>query len=106
MLRAIGYQRNMVMLSFLMESGFIAISGIVLGLALGLTFAWSLFSGGAIGSNTSGISYTVPWAQVGAVTAFALIAFLFMTWLPAAPLRRRQSPKRYATNRESVYPSQ
>ncbi|HKS91597.1 MAG TPA: FtsX-like permease family protein [Tepidiformaceae bacterium] len=83
MLRAIGYQRNMVMASFLMESGFIAISGILLGLILGLTFAWSLFHSGNIGSDTSGIAYTVPWAQVGAVTAFALVASLLMTWLPA-----------------------
>jgi ABC-type antimicrobial peptide transport system permease subunit len=83
MLRAIGYQRRMVMLSFLIESGFIAISGIVLGLALGLTFAWSLLSSGNVGTDTGGVSYTVPWAQVGAVTAFALIASLLMTWLPA-----------------------
>lgn len=88
MLRAIGYQRRMVMLSFLMESGFIAISGIVLGLALGLTFAWSLISSGNIGTDTTGIAFSVPWGTVGLVTAFALVASLLMTWLPARAASR------------------
>ncbi len=90
MLRAIGYQRRMVQLSFLLESGFIASSGIVLGLALGLSFAWNLFTGGAVGSgsSTANVSFTVPWAQVLGVTAFALIASLVMTWLPARAASR------------------
>ncbi len=83
MLRAIGYQRRMVQLSFLLEAGFIAISGIGLGLTLGLTFAWSLFTSGEFGATSQGIPFTVPWLQVGAVTAFALVASLFMTYLPA-----------------------
>ena len=82
-LRAIGYQRRMVELSFLFESGFIALSGIGLGLLLGLSLAWSLFTSGALGAAASDIHFTVPWLQVGAVTAFALIASLVMAWLPA-----------------------
>lgn len=90
MLRAIGYKRRMVQLSFLFEAGFVAVSGIVLGLGLGLTFAWSLFTSGATdgGNSTSGIAFTVPWLQIGAVTAFALIASLFTTWLPARAASR------------------
>jgi putative ABC transport system permease protein len=92
MLRAIGYQRRMVQLSFLLESGFIALSGIALGLILGLSFAWNLFTGGEVGgggaSSTANIAFTVPWGQVLGVTAFALIASLVMTWLPARAASR------------------
>jgi len=88
MLRAIGYQRRMVQLSFLLESGFIAVSGILLGLALGLTFAWNLFDSGEFGETSSGISFTVPWAQVTLVTAFALLASMVMTYLPARAASR------------------
>jgi ABC-type antimicrobial peptide transport system permease subunit len=83
MLRAIGYQRRMVQLSFLLESGFIAITGILLGLLLGLTFAAVLFTSGEFGATTSDISFTVPWAQVGVVTAIALGAAVLTTYLPA-----------------------
>ncbi|HKS91009.1 MAG TPA: FtsX-like permease family protein, partial [Tepidiformaceae bacterium] len=83
MLRAIGYQRRMVELSFLFESGFIALSGIGLGLVLGLSLAWSLFTSGALGETVSDVHFTVPWLQVGAVTIFALVASLVMAWLPA-----------------------
>ncbi|MCC6382426.1 MAG: ABC transporter permease, partial [Dehalococcoidia bacterium] len=88
MLRAIGYQRRMVQLSFLFESGFIALSGIVLGLVLGLTFAWNLFSSGEFGDTTQGLSFTVPWLQVLVVTAFAFTASMLMTWLPARAASR------------------
>ncbi len=87
MLRAIGYQRSMVQLSFLLESGFIALSGIVLGLGLGITFAWSLFSSDEFGS-ANGIAFTVPWTQIGAVALFAFVAALVMTYLPARAASR------------------
>jgi putative ABC transport system permease protein len=83
MLRAIGYQRSMVQLSVLLESGFIAASGIILGIGLGLTFAWSLFTSGEFGETSKGIAFTVPWLQLVAVVAFAFIASLLMTYLPA-----------------------
>jgi putative ABC transport system permease protein len=88
MLRAIGYKRSMVQLSFLLESGFIAISGILLGIGLGLTFAWSLFTSGEFGETSKGVAFSVPWVQLGAVTAFALIASLAMTYVPARAASR------------------
>ena len=83
MLRAIGYQRSMVQLSFLLEAGFIAGSGIILGLVLGLTFAWNLFTSGEFGDTSNGVAFTIPWIQVGAVTLFAFVASMIMTYLPA-----------------------
>lgn len=83
MLRAIGYKRSMVQLSFMLEAGFIALSGIILGLGLGLSFAANLFTSGEFGETAKGTSFTIPWAQVGLVTAFAFVAAMVMTYLPA-----------------------
>lgn len=87
-LRAIGYKRSMVQLSFLLESGFIVSSGIALGLGLGLTFAWNLFTSGEFGATSKGVPFTIPWGQLAAVTAFAFIAALVMTYLPARAAAR------------------
>jgi ABC-type lipoprotein release transport system permease subunit len=83
MLRAIGYSRRMVQLSFLLESLFIAVSGILLGLVLGLAFAANLFTSGEFGATTRGLGFTVPWGQVGLMAGIALVMSLLMTFLPA-----------------------
>jgi len=83
MLRAIGYKRSMVALSFLLESGFIALSGILLGLTLGLSLAWVLFASGDIGEEAKGADFVVPWINLGIVCAVAFVASMVMTFLPA-----------------------
>ncbi len=88
MLRAIGYKRSMVQLSFLLESGFIALSGIGLGLLLGISFAANLFTSGEFGASTRGLEFTVPWVQIGAMTGFAFVASMVTTYLPARAASR------------------
>ncbi len=88
MLRAIGYQRSMVALSFLFESGFIALSGIVLGLGLGLSLAWVLFTSGEFGEETRNSTFVVPWLEVGIVSGIAFAASMLMTFLPARAASR------------------
>ncbi len=83
MLRAIGYQRSMVALSFLFESGFIAVSGIVLGLGLGLSLAWVLFVSGDIGEEAKGAPFIVPWLNLAVICGIAFGASMLMTFLPA-----------------------
>ena len=83
MLRAIGYQRSMVALSFLFESGFIALSGILLGLVMGVSFAWVLFTSGTVGEEARGFEFTVPWVQIFLICGLALAASLVMTYFPA-----------------------
>jgi ABC-type lipoprotein release transport system permease subunit len=90
MLRAIGYSRRMVQLSFLMESAFIALSGIILGLVLGVGFAANLFTSGEFGATTEGLRFTVPWGQIGLMTGIAIVMSLFMTYLPARAASRVQ----------------
>lgn len=88
MLRAIGYQRSMVALSFLFESGFIALSGILLGLTLGLSLAWVLFTSGDFGEEARNIDFTVPWLDLLVISGIALGAAMLMTFLPARSASR------------------
>lgn len=83
MLRAIGYQRSMVALSFLFESGFIALSGILLGLGLGLSLAWVLFKDGQFGEETRSVNFVVPWLNLAIICGVAFVASMVMTFMPA-----------------------
>ena len=82
MLRAIGYQRAMIALSFLLESGFIALVGIALGLILGITFSWSVIASGGI-PGTEGASFVIPWRYLIVIASIAFAASLVMTYFPA-----------------------
>ncbi|MGE5595987.1 MAG: ABC transporter permease [Hyphomicrobiales bacterium] len=88
MLRAIGYQRGMVALSFLFESGFIALSGILIGLVLGLSLAWVLFTTGDVGDEIEGQAFVVPWLNIAIICAIAFGASMLMTFLPARSASR------------------
>ena len=88
MLRAIGYQRGMVALSFLFESGFIALSGILLGLGLGLSLAWVLFTQGEMGTASDGVNFVVPWLNLAVICSIAFCASMLMTYLPARSASR------------------
>ncbi len=88
MLRAIGYQRSMVALSFLFESGFIALSGILLGLSLGLSLAWVLFTSGDFGEEARNIDFTVPWLDLAVISGIAFLSSMLMTFLPARSASR------------------
>ena len=80
-LRAIGYSRGMVQLSFLLESSFIALLGIGLGLVLGLLTSMNVIS--SIRYEESDIRLVVPWAQVLLIVVVAYVLSLLTTYLPA-----------------------
>ena len=78
----------MVALSFLFESGFIALSGIIIGLTLGLSLAWLLFTSGEVGEEAKGAGFVVPWIRILVITAIAFAASMLMTFLPARQASR------------------
>ena len=88
MLRAIGYQRSMVALSFIFESGFVALSGIVMGAVMGVSLSWVLFTSGGIGDASEGGNFIVPWLQLIVICGIAFGASLIMTWFPAQSASR------------------
>jgi putative ABC transport system permease protein len=82
MLRALGYQRNMVATSFLLESLVIAILGVGSGTIMGLILSYNLINSDQV--NDSGFSgFTAPWGVIAFFVIASLLAAAVMTWIPA-----------------------
>ncbi len=75
MMRAIGFQRHSVTLSFLMEAGFIASAGIILGSILGIFLGYTLWYDEF---RPIDFEFFIPWFKivfVGIVSLFATLVF-------------------------------
>jgi putative ABC transport system permease protein len=79
-LRALGYQRGMVSLSFLIETTFLVGMGGLAGTVLGLVLARNLFTSDAAASSAS---FTVPWTIIIVIAVLTNAAALLTTWLPS-----------------------
>jgi putative ABC transport system permease protein len=88
MMRALGFQKGQVRLVFLIESSFIALLGIGIGVALALGFSGTLIDN--ISQNIPGLEYQVPWSELLLVILVGYVASLLTTYLPA-----RQASKIY-----------
>ncbi len=82
MLRAIGYQRGTVALSFLLESSFIALMGILSGVIGAVILARNLITSDYF-SSTGGLEFVVPWVEVVVMAGGAYIFALLMTYWPS-----------------------
>ncbi len=85
-LRAIGFQKSMVQLSFLLESSFIALLGILLGVALGVAPSAQIID--EMAKSFPGLKYEVPWFNIITVVVVAYVASLLTTYLPARQAAR------------------
>lgn len=81
MLRALGYQRGMVSASFLIESLFIAVTGVIVGVATGMVLSRNLIASGNAGAQAN--SMVVPYGQIALFVIIALVAAFVMTVIPA-----------------------
>ena len=81
MLRALGFQKGQVRLVFLLESSFLALLGIGLGVALGAALSNQVISG--LTEGLAGATYQVPWTLLGVVVVLSYVASLLTTYLPA-----------------------
>jgi putative ABC transport system permease protein len=86
MLRALGFQREMVSWIFLIESSFVALLGIGLGSGLALIPASQTIVD--MSTDIPGLVFKVPWAEIGVVFGLAYSMTLFTTWLPAVQASR------------------
>ena len=84
-LRSLGFLPSQVRAAFLLESGFVALEGIIVGAALALVTASQLIASGEFGRD---IGLEVPWGQLGLLTGAALIASLIATAWPAQDASR------------------
>jgi putative ABC transport system permease protein len=84
-LRSLGFESAAVRRAFVVESGFVAFEGIVIGTGLALVTAWRL-----IGNDTFGASlgFSIPWGQVALVTIGTFLASLVATAAPAQQASR------------------
>jgi putative ABC transport system permease protein len=86
MMRALGFQKGQVRLVFLIESSFIALLGIGVGVALGLGFSGTLVDN--IREGFPGMEYRVPWGALLLVVVVGYAASLLTTYLPARQASR------------------
>jgi putative ABC transport system permease protein len=81
MLRAIGFQKNMVAATFLIEAMVVAGLGVLSGLILGLILSRNLITSGDVGAEFN--NFVIPWAQIGLFLLIALVAAILMTIIPS-----------------------
>ena len=80
-LRAIGYRRGMVQLSFLLESSFVVLLGVAIGVGLGTAISYLIVR--EIREDVETIRFTIPWLQIVIIVAVAYLFSLATTFLPA-----------------------
>lgn len=87
MLRAIGFQPYMVALTFLLESSFIALTGIGVGASVGTLLGQALVST-SYETLADGRLFSIPWAALGLIILIAYGSSLLTTILPALQASR------------------
>ncbi len=80
-LRAIGYRRSLIQLSFLTESSFIVLLGVAIGIGLGTIISYYIVQD--IQTEVETIRFTIPWIQISIIIAIAYLFSLATTFLPA-----------------------
>ena len=81
MLRAIGYKRRMVALSFVLESSFITLLGIASGVGLAIWLSFFLITSDEFPASDAG--YAIPWLRILVMSGLAFLASLLMTFIPS-----------------------
>jgi putative ABC transport system permease protein len=86
-IRALGFRQKLVSLSFMIETTFVVLLGVIAGGGMGLVLARNLFASGDISDGVI-VDFSVPWTIVIVVLIATLIAALLMTWIPARQASR------------------
>jgi putative ABC transport system permease protein len=80
MLRAIGFKKSMITKSFLIETSFITILAIIIGLLLGIGIGWTIFKDSF---EEVGANFVIPWMNLLAISLIAYITTLIFTFYPS-----------------------
>ncbi len=83
MLRAVGYRKGMIQLSFLIESSFVAVLGIVIGTVLGLVLSYNAILDIRDEEGLDTIRYAIPWIQMIVILGVTYFFSLLATYVPA-----------------------
>ena len=76
----------MIQLSFLMESSFIALLGIAIGVGLGTILSYNIVND--FREQVETIRFKIPWIQIGIIVGIAYVFSLLTTFLPARQASR------------------
>ncbi len=82
-LRALGFRRRMVQLSFMLESSFIALTSIIVGTGLGLAVAFNVINDSKRQPSWENMSFDVPWLNLGVIFLAVYLTALATTFAPA-----------------------
>ena len=80
-LRAIGFRSSMIRTQFLIESTFISLLGIVLGMILGSLTSWNIIK--EINEQFGGLEFTIPWSTIAVIVSITYVFSLLTTYWPA-----------------------
>jgi putative ABC transport system permease protein len=87
-LRAIGFQARMVQVSFLVESLFVTLVGVVVGSVLGLWVAFNVIQDTAGQPGYDNLVLRPPWVALGVILVVVLVCSVLTTWLPSVRASR------------------
>lgn len=85
-LRALGYRRRMVQFSFLMESSFVVLMGVAIGVVLGTIISYNIVKD--IQDSIETVRFTFPWVRIVIIVGVAYLFSLATTFLPARQASR------------------
>jgi putative ABC transport system permease protein len=82
-LRAIGFQARMVQMSFLVESLFVTLIGVVVGTVLGLVVAFNVVVDSAGQPGWENLQLRPPWLALAVILGVVVLSSVVTTWLPS-----------------------
>jgi putative ABC transport system permease protein len=81
-LRALGFRARTVRRAFIIESGFVAFEGVVIGSVLGVATTWLFYQNSAAFAGVK-VAYPIAWAAIGITIGATLLVSLLATIAPA-----------------------
>jgi putative ABC transport system permease protein len=91
MLRAIGFQPEMIRRTLLAESAIVAITAVAVGTVLGLILSYNVIADSSSQPGWANVTFQVPWLNLG-IVFFAVIAAALLTTLASAMRATRIYP--------------
>jgi len=71
----------MIQIQFLLESLFVTLLGVAIGLGLGGLISWNIFK--AITKEVDGLTFAVPWTSILVITVLTSVFALLSGYWPA-----------------------